>query len=623
MAGSIRPEDIQKVREATDLVAFIGERSPVKQKGRDFWCCCPLHNEKTPSFKIDPALQLWHCFGCSEGGDAFDFVMKTEGLSFPEAVRRLADRAHIEIEETDQGKPRVGMDVKNRLKAVCEATEQFYHTQLMRSPAPVAQEARSYLSSRDLGGQVPKDWQLGFAPGNGALVAHLQSLGFSFAEMEQANVALRAKSGNQMRDRFYNRIMFPIHDVSGECIAFGGRVIGQGEPKYLNSQETPIFHKSEVLFGLDKAKAAMAASGVAVVTEGYTDVIALHEAGVKNVVATLGTALTMRHIRILSRHAQKRIVYLFDGDEAGQRAADRALGFIDESMTPEAGRTRIELVAVTLPDNLDPADFVKARGVEALQTLIDSAVPLVQYGIDRRIAKHDLSHAEGRTRAAKEALEVLAPIKDSLLAKDYARQIAGRVRMEEADALAVLATLKPPRQMREEEQPVADAPQAPVRKKQFSPQEKNRRRLEAQLLSLFAKRCDFALANVSALAQTQWHDPVHARIAEVFLDQFSQNPQISSAELVSAATAAVSVAGSLLTRSLGTDPKTNQIPDEDRVLFLIDELSIGDMEEAIADLRAQLASPAQLSSDEYDMLYMTVAAMQKDLIAKKATRKML
>lgn len=623
MAGSISAEDIQKVRDATDIVAFISERSPVKQKGRDFWCCCPLHNEKTPSFKIDPALQLWHCFGCGEGGDVFDFVMKTEGLSFPEAVRRLADRAHIEIEETASGRPRIGMDVKNRLKAVCEATEQFYHTQLMRSTIPVAQDARAYLAARDLGGSVPKTWQLGFAPGNGALVTHLRSLGFTNAEMEQANVAVKAKSGNQMRDRFYNRIMFPIHDISGECIAFGGRVIGQGEPKYLNSQETPIFHKSEVLFGLDKAKASMAASGVAIVTEGYTDVIALHEAGVQNVVATLGTALTMRHIRVLSRHAQKRIVYLFDGDEAGQRAADRALGFIDDSMTPEAGRTRIELVAVTLPDNLDPADFVKQRGVEALQALIDSAVPLVQYGIDRRIAQHDLSHAEGRTRAAKEALEILAPIKDSLLAKDYARQIAGRVRMEEADALEVLASLKPPRQARDEQNTQEIHQPLPKRQQRFSPQEKNRRRLEAQLLALFAKRCDLALSSVSALAQIQWHDPVHAQIAEVFLEQLSLNPQISSAALVGATTSVISVAGSILTTSLGNQGESDDVPDEDRVLFLVDELTIGDTEEAIADLRAQLAQPSQLPNDEYDLLYMTVAAMQKDLIAKKATRKML
>ncbi|MEY8562196.1 DNA primase [Eggerthellaceae bacterium 3-80] len=623
MAGSISAEDIQKVREATDLVAFIAERTPVKQKGRDFWCCCPLHNEKTPSFKIDSALQLWHCFGCGEGGDAFDFVMKTEGLSFPEAVRRLANRAHIEIEETAQGKPRIGLDVKNRLKAICEATEQFYHTQLMRGSAPLAQQARDYLSSRDLGGSVPKDWQLGFAPGNGILVKHLRSLGFNDAEMEQANVAVRAKSGNQMRDRFYNRIMFPIHDISGECIAFGGRAIGQGEPKYLNSQETPIFHKSEVLYGLDKAKAAMASCGIAVVTEGYTDVIALHEAGVKNAVATLGTALTMRHIRVLSRHAQKRIVYLFDGDEAGQRAADRALGFIDESMTPEAGRTRVELVAVTLPDNLDPADFVKQRGVEELLTLLDSAVPLVQYGIDRRIAQHDLSHPEGRTLAAKQALEVLAPIKDSLLAKDYARQIAGRVRMEEADALAVLASLKPPRRAYEEPDTVEIKPAQAVRSKRFSPQEKNRRSLEAQLLSLFAKRCDLVLPNVSALAQTQWHDPVHAQIAEVFLDQFSQNPTIEPAALVGATTAVVPVAGAILTKSLGEGSYADEISDEDRIMFLIDELAIGDAEEAIADLRAQLNNPSQLSSDEYDMLYMTVAAMQKDLIARRAARKML
>ena len=172
--------------------------------------------------------------------------------------------------------------------------------------------------------------------------------------MIEANVATRGRDG-RLRDRFFNRVMFPISDIQGDCIAFGGRVIGKGEPKYLNSQETPIFHKSQVLYGLDKAKAAMASTGDAVVVEGYTDVIALHEGGIENVVATLGTALTLRHIRILSRHASKRIVYLFDGDAAGQRAADRALQFVDDSMTPEAGKSRIEVCAVTLPDNLDPA----------------------------------------------------------------------------------------------------------------------------------------------------------------------------------------------------------------------------------------------------------------------------
>ena len=355
MAGGISEEDIQKVREANDLVEVIGERTPVKQRGRDFWCCCPLHNEKTPSFKIDPALQLWHCFGCGEGGDVFGFIMKTEDLSFPEAVRRLAERAHIDIAESG-GRKSIGSSRKARLKAVCDETSQFYHCQLMRNPGSDASAARSYLGARGLGGEVPKTWQLGFAPGHGQLVRHLSAKGFKPDEMVQANVAL-SNDGGKLRDRFYNRIMFPINDPQGECIAFGGRVVGKGEPKYLNSQETPLFHKSQVLYGMDKAKAAMASTGIAVVVEGYTDVIALHEAGVRNAVATLGTALTMRHIRLLSRHAQHRIVYLFDGDEAGQRAADRALAFIDDSMTPEAGKSRIELAAVTLPDNLDPADL--------------------------------------------------------------------------------------------------------------------------------------------------------------------------------------------------------------------------------------------------------------------------
>ena len=443
MAGGISEEDIQKVREANDLVEVIGERTPVKQRGRDFWCCCPLHNEKTPSFKIDPALQLWHCFGCGEGGDVFGFIMKTEDLSFPEAVRRLAERAHIDIAESG-GRKSIGSSRKARLKAVCDETSQFYHCQLMRNPGSDASAARSYLGARGLGGEVPKTWQLGFAPGHGQLVRHLSAKGFKPDEMVQANVAL-SNDGGKLRDRFYNRIMFPINDPQGECIAFGGRVVGKGEPKYLNSQETPLFHKSQVLYGMDKAKAAMASTGIAVVVEGYTDVIALHEAGVRNAVATLGTALTMRHIRLLSRHAQHRIVDLFDGDEAGQRAADRALAFIDDSMTPEAGKSRIELAAVTLPDNLDPADFVAQRGAEELQKLIANAQPLLKYGIERRLARHDLSRAEGRAAALADALQVLAPIKDSMLARDYAVQIATSVRAREQDVIDQLEHLKAPK----------------------------------------------------------------------------------------------------------------------------------------------------------------------------------
>ncbi|CAK7003488.1 MAG: DNA primase [Paraeggerthella hongkongensis] len=615
MAG-ISEEDIQKVREANDLVAVISERTPVKQRGRDFWCCCPLHNEKTPSFKIDPATQLWHCFGCGEGGDVFSFIMKTEDLNFPEAVRRLAERAHIEI--SDAGGPRsVGSSKKARLKAVCEETADFYHTQLMRNPGPEASAARSYLGARGLGGDVPKTWRLGFAPGRGQLVRHLAAKGFKPDEMVQANVALSG-DGGRLRDRFYNRVMFPINDPQGECIAFGGRVVGKGEPKYLNSQETPLFHKSQVLYGMEKAKASMASTGTAIVCEGYTDVIALHEAGIENAVATLGTALTMRHIRLLARHAQHRIVYLFDGDEAGQRAADRALAFIDDSMTPEAGRTKIELAAVTLPDNLDPADFVSDRGGAALQELVEHAQPLLKYGIDRRLARHDLSRAEGRSAALADALSVLAPIKDSMLARDYAVQIASRCRAREEDVLDQLGKLKPPRAADAEGADAAadDEPRwAPQPRRERLPQsEVNRRRFERQLLALIASRPDLGLLHADALAQTQWHEPAHATIAQSMLDTLAEDPAAQPARLVGEVARVLPAAAGMLTAGA-----ESAVEDEGRLAsFLVEELSIGDAEDAVAALKAQLSDPSRLPADEYEMLFEAVAAMQQDLTRRRA-----
>ena len=623
----ISDDDIQKVREATDVVALIGERAPVRQRGRDFWCCCPLHNEKTPSLKIDPSTQLWHCFGCGAGGDAFGFVMQAEDLTFPEAVRKLADRAHIELsEEARRGTaPR---SKRERLKAVCKETAEFYHTQLMRGKGSDAQAAREYLSSRGMGGRVPKDWQLGFAPGRESLVRHLSARGFGADEMIEANVAL-SRNG-KLRDRFFNRVMFPINDVQGECIAFGGRVIGKGEPKYLNSQETPVFRKSQVLYGLDHAKAAMASTGCAVVVEGYTDVIMLHEAGLRNVVATLGTALTSRHLRVLSRHAQHRIVYLFDGDAAGQRAADRALQFIDDSMTPEAGRSKVELAAVTLPDDLDPADFVAQRGADALRALIDDAQPLVQYGIDRRIERHDLSRPEGRSAALADALSVLAPIKDSLLAKDYARQIAGRVWAREEDALEALERLKPPRQVPDDDaqgdaRPVLRGERVPSDaagdrpRRALAPAEQSRLRFERELLSLAARNPRVGLAHVDALASTQWHDPVHEAVARAILDILAEGGAVEPARIVGDVSRAVPQAAGILTSGeMGETARPEEL-----AAFLSEELAIGDAEEAIAGMRARLADPRGLSQDEYDFIFQSVVGLQKDLTRRKLAHKPL
>ena len=618
MAG-FSQEDIQRVREANDLVEIASERMPLKQRGRDFWCCCPFHQEKTPSCKIDPNTQLWHCFGCGEGGDLFAFVMKLDDLEFPDAVRWLADRAHIEIAE--QGGRSLPRGQKARLQEICRESAAFFHLQLMRSKDPGASRAREYLANRGLGGSVPRTWMLGYAPGRGALVSHLRGKGFSFDEMVLANVAMAPRDGQRgpTRDRFYERVMFPIFDVRGECIAFGGRVIGQGEPKYLNSQETPIFHKSEVLYGLDKAKASMTATGTAVVVEGYTDVIALHEAGVSNVVATLGTALTRQHIRALSRYAGKRIIYLFDGDAAGQRAADRALQFIDYSMTPESGKTRVELLAVVLPDDLDPADFVAQRGADELRRHLDAAKPLLQFGIDRRIERHDLATAEGRSRALADALSVLAPIKDSLLAKDYAVQVAGRVRAREEDAMAQLARLEAPRVYEQAQEAPAPTPmqEQRVRFADLPAAERNRLRCEREFLALCAQDSAIAMEHAATMAQLKWHSELYGKIAGMLLQVLEQDPSATAAQMVTQASAAYPQAASILTSSQedAGDPR-------DRARFLAEELAIGDQEEAIVALQGQLNNPS-LSPDESDLYFNLVVSMQAELKQMRESHKPL
>ncbi len=627
--AQISNEDVERVREATDLVALVGERTQIRQKGRDFWCCCPFHQEKTPSCKIDGATGRWHCFGCGEGGDAFSFLMKLDSLSFPEAVRALAERAHIEIKETSGGRPAVSRDRKGRLQEVCKATADFYHRQLLCLKGAEADAARSYLGGRGLGGEVAKRWQLGFAPGHGVLVRHLGSLGFTPQEMVQANVALQ-RDGGPLRDRFFNRAMFPIFDERGSAIAFGGRVIGQGEPKYLNSQETPLFHKSKVLFGLDKAKAAMASTGVAIVTEGYTDVIALHEAGIRNAVATLGTALTLSHIRLLSRHASKRIVYLFDGDEAGKRAADRALGFIDESMTPEAGRSQVELCAVTLPDNLDPADFVAQRGADALRELIDQAVPLIQYGIDRRLARHDLSTAEGRSAALADALSVLAPIKGSFLAKDYAVQLAGRTRASEADVLARLAALKAPRRtVTADEEALGFAaagpsvpPPAPAapRPRRLSAAERSRLSFEREFLRQLSTNPQAALDRSDALASTRWHDGAHRDVASAMLEVLAEQPSLSPSRFAAAVVERAPVADRVLAGGVGGSEATDFAERSylDTLQFVADELSIGDLRDELQGIRASLAAPTGVTDEERAVFLQMASVLQSQLVERQS-----
>ncbi len=424
--GRIPDEDVQRVREATDVVALISESVVLKKKGRLFWGLCPFHGEKTPSFKVDPATQLWHCFGCGEGGDAFGFLMRQEHMEFPDAVRLLADRGRIEIREEGGG---VDRGHKERLTEASDAAARFYHRTLVMSRDDAVERARSYLSGRGFGSEVAKEFMVGYAPGRGALVRYLKEAGFTDTEMIEANLALKGDRG--LKDRFYERVMFPIHDLQGRAVGFGGRVMGDAEPKYLNTQETPIFHKSRNLYAIDRAKNEIVKAGEAVVVEGYTDVIALHAAGIKNVVATLGTALTRDHVKLLGRFAS-RIVYLFDADEAGLRAAERAGEFLDVLLAPPEGlgSAAVDLAVAVVPDGKDPADYVLTAGAEGMRKVIGDASPLLRFLVDRRLDAHDLSLPEGRARALTSVARLLASMKSTVFLHEYMAHVQDRLGLD-------------------------------------------------------------------------------------------------------------------------------------------------------------------------------------------------
>lgn len=621
--GRISDEDIERVREASDFVQIASPDVVLKRAGRKYKACCPFHEEKTPSFQIDPDLKLWHCFGCGEGGDIFDYVARIHNLDFPDSVRWLAERANIELTEVEGSKPQP-KGRKERLKAVCAATEKFYHRELMRSSETGAASARGYLSGRGFGSEVCKRWMLGYAPGHGALQRHLASTGFSDQEMVDANVALRNEQG-KVRDRFFNRVMFPIHDKLDKTIAFGGRVIGKGEPKYLNSAETLIFHKSSNLFAIDKAKDAITNEACAIVVEGYTDAIALHEAGIKNVVATLGTALTQQHVKTLRSMRPKRIVYLFDGDSAGQKAADRATEFIDWGITTESGRDYVDFLVAVLPDDLDPADFVAKRGADALRTILDEATPLIQFAIDRRLAQWDLQNPGQREKALGEAVSLLAPIKKSLLAADYANYIADALHTDVSVALRALSLAKPkPRY-----ENTQDRAEEPVEQRAVHVESASER-MERELLTLLVAHPDLMDGMDVDLHALQWSSDIARSIAKALLDddhdekpdgrESASNDTALSSPAQIQAHILQDVPGATEYLSAGTLDPASEEDGQGTVKTLFMQLREGELEETIRSATIRLKSLKNTDDQEYINTFEQISAFQQELKQLRMTQ---
>jgi DNA primase len=593
--GRFREDDVERVREATDLVALVSESVALKKKGRLFWANCPFHGEKTPSFKIDPATQLWHCFGCGRGGDAFGFVMEAEHLEFPDAVRRLAERARIELVEEGSGGLPPGR--KERLVAACGAAAEHFHRELTTSRSPGAVKAREYLTRRGFGSDVAKRWQLGYAPsGRDMLVRALLAAGFTREELVEANLALA--DGASLKDRFFDRIMFPIADVSGRVIAFGGRVVGDGHPKYLNSNETPIFYKSSTLYGLDRARNEIVRSGTALVVEGYTDVIALHEAGIGWAVATLGTALTERHLKLLGRFG-RRIVYLFDGDEAGKRAALRAAEFVDWSATPEAGSARVDLQVALIEGGMDPADFVAAEGAEALTALIGSARPLLEFVIDTRLEGHDLASPEGRSAALADAARALTPVRDSLLGKDYMNYLADRLQTDFATVQRAVPRPDPRTRRAPEQESGEVRPPSPHR---LTPEE----RVERELVRLATVAPSVRARARDLLTEGVVGGETERRLLELVLGAGSAVGDDLYA----------SVAREDRSRAEILAPWLVDVPDVEQVEYAFREVAARVKDFAIA--RLILTKKAELrrydpkrDPDEYDRLFGEIAELQR------------
>jgi DNA primase len=421
LKGSIPEDKIEEVRRRIDIVSLIGEYVTLKKAGRNYLGLCPFHREKTPSFTVSPEKQMFYCFGCSEGGNGVSFLMKLNHLTFPEAVRHLAGKVGVVIPDRPLSREeRERSTLGEQIRRV-NGLAADYFAKALQSPA--GDGGRTYLRNRGIGAEAVSTFRLGFAPeGWQNLLDFLDKKGVPPKLVEQAGLAIpRAGKGERGHyDRFRGRLMIPIEDVDGHVIAFGGRVIGAGEPKYMNSPESPVYTKGNNLYGLSRTREAIRQAGFSLMVEGYFDLIALWSAGIQNVVATLGTALTRAQVDLLRRYAP-RVAAVFDPDEAGRKALARSLELF------LAGNVHAK--AVILPDGHDPDDFVRTQGREKMEELVARALPMVDYYIDEILGGSGTLE-EDRDKL-REAVAFLCRIGDDVERSLFIKKVAETLNVDE------------------------------------------------------------------------------------------------------------------------------------------------------------------------------------------------
>lgn len=434
MAGKIRARDIEEVKSRVNIADVVGEYVSLKNASvGSLKGLCPFHDEKSPSFNVRPMQGFYHCFGCGEGGDVYKFLQQIESISFYEAVEKLAARVGFELTYEDGG-PTQDQGQRSRILEANAAAAAFYQSQLMTDDAI---PGREFLKGRGFDKAAADTYGIGFAPkGWNNLTEHLNKLGFTVEELVTAGLATKSERGAY--DKFRGRLIWPIRDATGQVIGFGARKLFDDDqgPKYLNTSDTLVYHKSSVLYGLDLAKKDISKQQRVVVVEGYTDVMACHLAGITTAVATCGTAFGDEHIRILNRmlsgekDTPAEVIFTFDPDAAGQKAAMRAFN--------DSHKFSAQTFVAVGPDGLDPCDLRSQMGDDAVRLMIENKKPLFEFAIKQKIGKFDLATIEGRVGAARAAAPVVAAIRDSAMRPAYTRELAGWVNLDGNEVAALV-----------------------------------------------------------------------------------------------------------------------------------------------------------------------------------------
>jgi DNA primase len=502
---------ISRVRDSIDIVELISGYLSLRKTGKNHIGLCPFHAEKTPSFNVNPDKQIFHCFGCGVGGDAFKFLELQEGLNFPEAVKSLASRAGIPL-PADSASRRQDKNTEDERKALLNvlADAADYFRKELAGPAGSA--ARAYLQKRGVSDAVVQDFALGYAkPEWDGLLRHLKQKGYAHGLMEKAGLIVKRSEGEGHYDRFRGRIIFPIRDISGSVIAFGGRVMDDSLPKYLNSPETPLYSKSNVLYCLDKAKEQGRRQGYFIIVEGYLDALACHQNGVRNAIATLGTALTEGHLRLLHRFAQK-IVLIFDPDPAGVKAAMRGLDlFVSSGM---------KVNVVSLPDGDDPDTFLQKRGPEAFSARLRESVKFMDFVLGQVVQGGPPASIDEKVEKAGEMLGFIAKLPSGIERNHYLKRTAEALDLDESE-------------LRQEMPKQAKRPlMAPAEKKTMVTARGRRPRAEEILIHLMLKDEVTALSLRDQLRPQDFTDPLYRRAAEKIVEALDADGKLDISALL-------------------------------------------------------------------------------------------